>query len=543
MFKHLSVAGRMTVSFAFLLGLLIMVSLAATLSIRGLGRDLQNVAERDMQILQRAGVLQVAVLQIGTGIRDVVGQESLKVQRASLKLIAENRKVAETAQADLLKLVDSGKAEDAAALQATARDLPVFVQEVAKGAELIDVADYDGARRHILEAIRPVQLRLDTGIAEFFRSKTEAANATATAAGKYVASTQTILLALTLIGVAAGVAMAWLILRSVVVPLRSALEFARRVADGDLSGSIRASGQDEVGTLVVALESMRQSLAELIGRIRAEGDRVSQLAVDLSSRTAAATEHANVQNERIVSVSAAMEEISVSVSAVSENAEGVSQASRQAQSLTRAGNEVMQSTLHELDSLLGAVGQSDALIRELASSVENIRGIAHVIKEIADQTNLLALNAAIEAARAGEQGRGFAVVADEVRKLAERTAMSTADIASKVSEISHRTTGAVSAMESVRVGMEADAEHSRQVGEQLRQILGAAEAVTSLAKQIADASREQATGSQQVAHNIEDIARISEETRDAVVEAGNSATRMSQTAETLQQLVARFRLS
>ena len=543
MLKQLSVASRLKVSFATLLGILIVVSIGSILSIRGLGEDLHGVAAHDMQIVERAGVLQVALLQIGTGIRDVVGQESLKVQKESLKLIGDNSKLAETMQKDLRQLVDAGNTPDRAALDAIAGDFAVFIKEVAKAAEMVDTAEYDGAKRHVLENIRPVQLRLDAAIATFFKSKVEATDATASAAFKRISAVQVLLVVVTLIGIAAGVAMAWIISRSIVRPLTSALAFARRVAAGDLSESIRAEGRDEVSTLVSALESMRQSLADLIGQIHAEGGRVAQLAADLSARTSVAEEHAGVQNERIMSVSAAMEQMSVSVSAVSDSAAGVSEASSEAQALTRSGNQVMQNTLKEVDGVLSEVNRSSSLIRELADSVENIRGIANVIKEIADQTNLLALNAAIEAARAGEQGRGFAVVADEVRKLAERTASSTADIAEKVREISGRTTGAVDAMDRVRTGMETDAGHTRNVGLQLQQILAAAEQVTTLAKHIADASREQATGSQQAARDIEEISQISEETRNAISEAGRSAAEMSRTAETMQQLVARFRLA
>ncbi|HET6719746.1 MAG TPA: methyl-accepting chemotaxis protein, partial [Rhodocyclaceae bacterium] len=432
----LSVAARLRISFSTLLVLLALIAFGAILSIRSLGADLKEVAGHDMQALQRAAALQVSVLQIGNGVRDLVAQEDLKVMKESLKLIAENRKLGEQALVDLATLVDPADSDEKAALDQAAKDFPLYLKEVDQAAELVDSAEYDAAKRYIVEKIRPVQNKLDAGIAAFFKHKTEEGNVQAAQASARIKTAQSVLVAATLIAIVAGLLMTWLISRSIVGPLQSALDFARRVSDGDLSGSIRAQGQDEVGTLVSALERMRQNLAELIGRITAEGNRVAHLAQDLSSRTGVAEGHAGVQNERIMAVSAAMEQMSVSVSAVSDSAAGVSAASSEAQELTRAGNQVMQKTLGEVEVVLGAVNQSNALIHELAESVENIRGMANVIKEIADQTNLLALNAAIEAARAGEQGRGFAVVADEVRKLAERTAASTADIANKVNEIS-----------------------------------------------------------------------------------------------------------
>lgn len=307
----LSVAARLKVSFGTLIGLLALVALGAILSIRSLGTNLKDVADHDMQILQRAGMLQVAVLQIGNGIRDVVGQEDLKIQKESLKLIEENRKVAETAQADLAALIPVTDTDERAVLQNIGKDFPIYLQEVRKGADLVDSAEYDAAKRQILEGIRPVQGRLDLAISAFFKRKTDAANETASRTSAQVVTVQTLLTFLTLVGIGAGLAMAWFISRSIVAPLRSALAFARRVAEGDLSGSIRAESRDEVGTLMTALEEMRQRLAELIGQIHHEGNRAAHLARGLSGRTHSAEEHAGIQNERIMAVSAAIEEMSV----------------------------------------------------------------------------------------------------------------------------------------------------------------------------------------------------------------------------------------
>jgi len=190
-----------------------------------------------------------------------------------------------------------------------------------------------------------------------------------------------------------------------------------------------------------------------------------------------------------------------------------------------------------------AVASSSATINGLSQSIDRVGEITKVIKDIADQTNLLALNAAIEAARAGEQGRGFAVVADEVRKLAERTATSTTDIANMVESIKGASGAAVDAIGKIEREVGAGAGYNRQTGDTLRRIVEAAVGVADSAHQIAGAVQEQSAASEDIARNMERISALTEENNDSIKQVGDAASDMAGTAAELQRLVGQFKIA
>ena len=415
-------------------------------------------------------------------------------------------------------------------------------KEIQAALDLIDTGEYDGAKGYVAEKVRPAQMIIEADINEFSKQQTDKANASAESAAAGIISARLLIIILSLVAIVAGAGTALLITGSIVKPLRDASIMVCKVAAGDLSHPVGSGSRDEVGTLLNALESMRAGLCTLISQIRSEGERVSHLAEDLSSRTRLVGERATVQADRIMTVSAAMEQMATSIENVTASAGGVRDAAANTQLLTRDGNEIMKTNLSEVEGVIRAVGDSGDTVRALSAAVESISDMAKVIKEIADQTNLLALNAAIEAARAGEQGRGFAVVADEVRKLAERTTASTAEIAVKVQEIGGRSQQAVTAMDCVRADVEREANHTRKVGEKLAQIAEAAMQVTELAHHIADATQDQSTASHLTANNMEEITGITEETSAAISEAGSAAKEMAGSAGELKRLVAQFTL-
>jgi methyl-accepting chemotaxis protein len=195
-----------------------------------------------------------------------------------------------------------------------------------------------------------------------------------------------------------------------------------------------------------------------------------------------------------------------------------------------------------MEKVVATAHNSVGIVSNLNDSIKKIGQISTIIKEIADQTNLLALNAAIEAARAGEQGRGFAVVADEVRKLAERTASSTSEITSAVDTIRTQTEAAVASMGEVEQEVLACENFNRLTGDALEQIVSAANEVTGLVSQIADSTKEQTSASENVARNMEDISSLTEEDSVSLRQVGAAADDVSHLANELQQLVGKFRV-
>lgn len=315
------------------------------------------------------------------------------------------------------------------------------------------------------------------------------------------------------------------------------------VSRGDLSAKAHIAQQDELGAMADSLNQTVKKLQEMIGGVKLAADNLAASSVHLSKETGEVSKRADMQADRVMQTSAAMEQMSASVTEISNGSHNVANASTQTESIAQEGRELMAKSIDATRKTVETVDSSSAVIMELSESIGKISEITKVIKDIAGQTNLLALNAAIEAARAGEQGRGFAVVADEVRKLAERTTLSTADISNTVDAIRSKAESSVRAMEEVRRDVEAGASYSSSTSNTLNQIADAAVHVTSLANQIASATREQSIASEETAGNMETISSLTEENAISIHRVGKEAENMARTAAELQKLVGQFRLA
>ena len=315
------------------------------------------------------------------------------------------------------------------------------------------------------------------------------------------------------------------------------------VAHGDLRVSAKITQKNELGAMASSVNQTISQLHNIISGVKSVADKLASSSTDISNVTDQITKRADVQNDRIMQISASMEQMSVAVTEISAGASNVVTASSESQTIALNGKENMLKSTEASRRIVTAVESSSGLIMELSSSIEKISEITKVIKDIADQTNLLALNAAIEAARAGEQGRGFAVVADEVRKLAERTTLSTADITRMVEAISIKTSTSVQAMEMVRREVEIGTGYNEATNQTLNQIAKAAVNVTNLAHHIASATQEQSSASEETARNMEEISNISEENASNIHSVRKAAEGMASTASELQRMVDQFKLA
>lgn len=314
------------------------------------------------------------------------------------------------------------------------------------------------------------------------------------------------------------------------------------VATGNLSIQAKVDQQDELGTMAHSINQTINKLNQMISAVKHAADTLASSSSSLSSEVQNVAQRADTQSDRVMQVSAAMEEMSVSVSEISSGANEVSKASMQTEAVAKEGQGNMLKNLDAAQKTMVSVTSSGNSISELSQSIIKISEISNTIKDIADQTNLLALNAAIEAARAGEQGRGFAVVADEVRKLAERTAASTTDITSMVGTVYSQTDISVQAMVKVKQEVEATTGYSDATNASLNQISKAAVDVTTLANQIASATREQSSASEEIASSMEAISNLTEQNTISIHNVNDEAEKMARTASELQQLVGQFKL-
>ncbi|WP_212629809.1 methyl-accepting chemotaxis protein [Pseudomonas sp. KB-10] len=344
-----------------------------------------------------------------------------------------------------------------------------------------------------------------------------------------------------LIATALAVSVAFLLSRSIAGRLQQVVEVARDIAQGRLDSRIERAGSDEIGVLLDAFDTMQQRLREMIGQIRAGAVQLVEAAQNISSASTQLSVSTQEQSQAASSMAATVEELTVSINHVADNANEAHGLSSDSGRQSAEGGAVIQETLVSMQRIADTVQGAAAQIAELGQHSDQISSIVNVIKEIADQTNLLALNAAIEAARAGEQGRGFAVVADEVRLLAQRTANSTQEITEMIKKIQVGTRNAVSNMEVGVQQVSGGVEQASQAGDAIVAIRQASGRVVDVVDQISLALREQTVASQDVARNVERIAQMSMHNSEAVAETSRTAQGLQTLALSLEKQVASFR--
>jgi methyl-accepting chemotaxis protein len=348
--------------------------------------------------------------------------------------------------------------------------------------------------------------------------------------------------------IALGLALAWFIGARLAAPITRLARQVEEVAGSlDLRQRVELSPSDlalnrEAGLTAEAFNGLLGKLHMTLREVLDNAAQVSQAVTQLSGTAAQVAQHSTEQSDSAAGMAAAMEQSTVSLQEIANNARYLDQTARQSGQLSHQGEEVIHRAGDEMGRIAGTVREGAASIEDLGRQSDQITAIVNVIKEIADQTNLLALNAAIEAARAGEAGRGFAVVADEVRKLAERTAQSTQQIAGMIGGIQRSSAAAVGVMEDTvrRVGQGVDL--AAQAGESITRISAGSEQLVKGVEDIATALQQQNLAYQDIARHVERIAHMTEENSHAAEGAAGSAQRLEGLSRAMQRAVERFRL-
>jgi len=319
-----------------------------------------------------------------------------------------------------------------------------------------------------------------------------------------------------------------------------ASNITQRIASGDLATPIDCEPGDTT-SLLANISTMQDTLRSMIGTITGNAEQVASAASQLLHASESVADRARQQSDAASSMAASVEEMSVSIDQVRDNAQEAHSISQESGTISQQGAGIIHGAATEMRKISEAVQSSSEIVEDLGRQSDQITSIVNTIKEIADQTNLLALNAAIEAARAGEQGRGFAVVADEVRKLAERTSLSTTEIATMVSKIQSGTRSAVASMQAGVVQVSNGVELANQAGDSINRIRDGAEQVTRVVNGISDSIREQSTAGSDIAQKLETIAQMSEESAVAVKHTAEAARHLQSLSVSLHQAVAQFK--
>lgn len=324
-------------------------------------------------------------------------------------------------------------------------------------------------------------------------------------------------------------------------PLAEAVAVTHRVAEGDLTQHIHADSKDEVGQLLSALDGMSQHLRQMVREI---DQGIHGLAGDsrrLSLASEAVASSSGDQSAAATNMAATVEEMTASIQQVAQHAESCRSLAETSGDVSDKGIEVINQAIQGMSMIAQTVGHSSQAVAHLGEESQQISHIVNVIREIADQTNLLALNAAIEAARAGEAGRGFAVVADEVRKLAERTTQSTQEITRMVQSIQQGASHAVDSMQRGEKQVEEGVQLASDAGGRINAIKAGADDVSVAVVGISEALREQSMANQEIARNVERIAQQAEENYIQAKATADTAHGMEALSNQLRASIARFR--
>lgn len=328
----------------------------------------------------------------------------------------------------------------------------------------------------------------------------------------------------------------------IALPLKNVVKVMERIAEGDLTGQIRPASNDEVGQLLAATGQMSENLRVAITEIHQAAENLAASSDQLNVASEEVAEGSRTQSQAAESMAASVEEMTASIQQVADHARSARDMSAAAGESSSEGAQVIDGAAQEMTKIATSVKAASQTVTMLGTRSDEISAIVNVIKEIADQTNLLALNAAIEAARAGEQGRGFAVVADEVRKLAERTSQSTQEISVMIESIQSGTQEAVASMDTGVAQVEDGVQYAHRAGDSIARIRTEASQVAEAVDGISIALGEQSAASNLIAENVSQIVLQAEANHTNAAQTAEAANRLQALANSLKTSVSHFKV-
>lgn len=332
------------------------------------------------------------------------------------------------------------------------------------------------------------------------------------------------------------------VLDAVILPIKDGARVMEEFAKGDFRGRVDANYKGDHQLIKNSINKMGESVSSVLNQVKEAVQATASAANQISSSTEEMAAGAQEQSAQTTEIAGAVEEMTKTIFETTKNSGLASEASKNAGAVAKGGGHVVDETIDGMNRIAEVVKKSADTVQALGRSSDQIGEIVQVIDDIADQTNLLALNAAIEAARAGEQGRGFAVVADEVRKLAERTTKATKEIAAMIRQIQKDTSGAVDSMQQGTEQVEIGKKLAEKAGASLEEIIIGAENVADIVNQVAAASEQQSSAAEQISKNIESISSVTQQSASGIQQIAHASEDLNRLTLNLQELVSQFKI-
>ena len=536
--RNMNIAPRAFLGFAFIAALVIGLSV---FSVHRMAQIRQTAIDMESNQLPSighlSGMLENSLRLRITSFRTLVNREPASLRETDARIAeligklqtAKKAYASLPAEADELTVYNQFEATLATFLDIQAKVLDLSHQDKVEDMRALintrmkEATDLMGVQINQLIALNT---KSATEAGEISRAEYESANLS--------------MIAVSVVAVLLTIMLAWLLTRSIVNPMTRAVRAAEEISSGDLTRPIEVDGKDEATQLLRALATMQRNLRQTIELISGSSTQLASAAEELSAVTEESSRGLQQQNNEIEQAATAVNEMTAAVEEVARNAVSTSEASQQSNQAARQGRDRVVETVKSIQDMTQQIQATSGLVEGLAAQGRDIGKVLDVIRSIAEQTNLLALNAAIEAARAGEAGRGFAVVADEVRALAHRTAQSTTEIEQMVAGIQTRTGDAVQSMSRNTDSTRTTLSLASSAGDALELITEAISQINERNLVIASASEEQAQVSREVDRNLVNIRDLAAQTAAGANQTSAASHELSRLAVDLKAMVARF---